>query len=70
MVFYDAVTALVDRERATAIIYLELCEAFNIVLHDSLFPNWRDVDLMDGPLGVSIRNWLDGIQRVVISHLP
>lgn len=51
MIFYDSVIALVDKERATGIIYQELCKVFNIVLHDSLFPNWRDVDLMDSPLG-------------------
>lgn len=51
VVFYDGATALADKERVTGIIYLELCKAFNIVPCDNLLLNWRDVDLMYGPLG-------------------
>lgn len=36
MPFYDDVKTLVDRARATDIIYLDFCKTFDAVLHDIL----------------------------------
>ncbi|KAJ7412180.1 rna-directed dna polymerase from mobile element jockey-like [Pitangus sulphuratus] len=49
MAFYNGVAALVVKGRATDIIYLGLCKALDSVLRDICV--WRDMDLMDGPLG-------------------
>ena len=49
--FYNGVTVLVDKGRATDAICFGFCKAFDTVSHNimtSLLLNWRHVGLMEG----------------------
>ena len=63
--FYNGVTTLVDKGRATNVTYLDLCKAFDTVPHDILVSKLVDKELAGWSVNGSMSEW-----RPVMSGVP